>query len=54
MAIRTDRFKVKDIRPEEHLHTDEVPEDLKERFLGKVITLADLDELGVTVESSRL
>lgn len=54
MAIRTDRFRVKAIRPAEHLHTDEVPADLQQRWQGKVITLGDLEELGASVESSRL
>jgi len=54
MAIRTDRFRVKAIRPAQHLHTDEVPADLKEKYQDKVITLSDLEELGATLESQRL
>ena len=54
MAISTDRFRVKSIRPAEHLHSSEVPDDLKEKYEGKVITMQELAELGATLEAQRL
>ncbi len=54
MAIRTDRFRVKAIRPAAHLHTDQVPVDLQQRLQDKVVTLRDLEELGADVETARL
>lgn len=54
MAVSTDRFKVTSIRPEEHVQTAEVPQDLRDRVEGKVITIGDLQGLGIDVKTYRL
>ncbi len=54
MAISTDKFRVKSIRPEAHLHTSEVPEDLRARVEGRVVTPRDLEELGADIKTIRL
>ncbi|MCL4535415.1 MAG: hypothetical protein M1370_09690 [Bacteroidetes bacterium] len=54
MAVSTDRFKVTSIRPEAHLHTPEVPQDLRDRVEGKIVTVEDLEKLGADVKTSRL
>ena len=54
MAVSTDRFKVTSIRPEAHLRTSEVPQDLRDRVEGKVVTAEDLGQLGADVKASRL
>jgi len=54
MAISTDRFRVKSIRPAEYLRTDQVPKELQERVLGKVVAADDLGELGVQVKAAQL
>lgn len=54
MAVSTDKFRVTSIRPEAHLHTSEVPKDLRDRVEGRIITLRDLEELGADVKTSRL
>lgn len=54
MAIRADHFRVKSIRPSAHLRTEDVPQELQERLLGRVVALRDLEELGASVKTSRL
>ncbi len=54
MAVSTDRFRVTSIRPEAHLHTDQVPEDLREKMLDQIITVDDLEGMGAPVKASRL
>ncbi len=54
MAVSTDKFRVASIRPEEHLHTSEVPQDLRERVEGKTVTAEDLEALGVDLKTFRL
>ena len=54
MAIRTNRFRVRSIRPSAHLRDREVPPDLRDRLLDRVVTLADLEALGADVETARI
>ncbi len=54
MAVSTDKFRVVSIRPAAHLHTSEVPQDLRDQVEGKTVTAEDLEALGVDVETSRL
>ncbi len=52
MAIRTDRFKVKAIRPVAHLRDEEVPQDLVERLQDQVVTPRDLEEYGADMQTA--
>ncbi len=54
MAVSTDRFKVTSIRPEEHVEISDVPQDLRDRVEGKIITIGDLQGLGIDVKTYRL
>jgi hypothetical protein len=54
MAISTDRFRVTSIRPEAHLHTSEVPRDLRDRIEGRILTMEELQAMGAVVKASRL
>ncbi len=54
MAVSTDRFRVVSIRPEAHLHTSEVPQDLRDQVEGKIVAIEDLEALGASVKTSRL
>ncbi len=54
MPYSTDRFKVTVIRPAEHLHTTEVPQELRDKVMGKIVVANDLGGLGLDVETAQL